>query len=108
MATSLIARGKFSLLFQLVPHIIRSGAQGLRGILGPVEIQMSIAAYFSKSADLRMPKLPDGKDELGIRWTGRIVEGGLGVREALILQAAGVPVQPDDPARRFPYPQGAA
>ena len=56
---------------------------------------MSVMSYFPKAPDLRMPKLPDGKDELGICWKGRVVQGDLGVREALIRQAAGLSIERD-------------
>ena len=57
---------------------------------------MSSSCYFQKAGDLRMPKLPDGRDELGIRWKGPVAQGDLGLREALARQAAGLPLERDD------------
>ena len=57
---------------------------------------MSISGYFQKVRDLRMPKLPDPQDELGIRWKGPVVQGDLSVREAFARRAAGLPLERDD------------
>jgi len=43
---------------------------------------MSVDTHFPSPPDMRMPKNPDGVDELGIRYEGPVLTGRVGVREA--------------------------
>ena len=48
---------------------------------------MSIVAYLDskRREEVGMPECPGGVDSMGIRWTGDVLTGRMGVREALLM-----------------------